>query len=305
MPFRGRLAIELGRPLYEKVALVLLSGALYSIGIANVSVASRSIPAASVAAFRLITASVIFVGLLPLFKPTFQWRLRKLFDILVIGLLNLGLPFLLLARSLDYISSSLASVLFNTTPLFTIILAHYLLTKEKLNAPKIVGTLIGISGAVMLIARNESGLLGVRDQGWIGQGLIITASLLGALGVIYTRMRMQNENTFVLTAGQVFACLIVILPLAVATDGLTSVPAYPWQAWAAILVSATTGPVISSWLLMYMVNKYSASLGGFATIATPVFSAVIGVLFLGEVINMPIAIGVVLVIAGIGIVNAL
>jgi drug/metabolite transporter (DMT)-like permease len=302
---RSRLAIELGRPLYEKVALVLLSGALYSIGIANVSVASRFIPAATLAAFRLICASVIFAGLLPLIKPTFQWRVRKLVDISVAGLLNIGLPFLCLARSMDYISSSLAAVLFTTTPLFTIVLAHYILPKEKLNAAKILGTLIGIGGAVVLIASNESGLTGVREQGWIGQLLILAASLVGALGVIYTRMRLQKENTFVLAAGQVFASLIVIFPLAVAADGLTSLPVYPLQAWMAVFVSATTGPVVSLWLLVYMVKKYSASLGGFATIATPIFSAAIGVLFLGDVITMPIALGVVLVVAGLSIVNAL
>jgi drug/metabolite transporter (DMT)-like permease len=303
--FLSRLAIERGRPLYEKVALVLLSGALYSIGIANVSVASRFIPPATLASFRLITASVFFAGLLPLLKPTFQWRVRKLVDITVVGLLNIGLPFLFLARSLDYISSSLAAVIFNTTPLFTIVLAHYLLPKEKLSAVKILGTLIGIGGAVMLIASNQSGLTGVRDQGWIGQILIIAASIVGALGVIYTRMRLQKENTFVLSAGQVFGSLIVIFPLAVAGDGLTSLPVYPWQAWAAVFVSAASGPFLSLLLLVYMVKKYSATLGGFATIATPVFSAAIGVLLLGEVITMPIALGVVLVVAGIGIVNAL
>lgn len=300
-----RLVIEHGRPFYEKVALVLLSGVLYSIGIANVSVASRFIPPATLATFRLFTASVIFVGLLPLFKPRVQWGVRKLVDISIVGLLNIGLPFLCLAGSMGYISSSLAAVIFNTTPLFTIVLAHYLLPKEKLNALKILGTLIGISGAVMLIAHNESGLIGVRDQGWIGQLLIIIASLTGALGVIYTRIRLQKENTFVLTAGQVFASLIVILPLAVAADGLTSLRVYPWQALVAVFVSAASGPVVSLWLLIYMVNKYSASLGGFATIATPIFSAAIGVLFLGEVITLPIALGVVLVVAGIVIVNAL
>ncbi len=291
--------------MYEKVALVLLSGVLYSIGIANVSVASRFIPPATLATLRLFTASAIFVGLLPLFKPRFQWRVRKLVDISVVGLLNIGLPFLFLAWSMGYISSSLAAVIFNTTPLFTIVLAHYLLPKEKLNPAKILGTLIGIGGAVMLIASNQSGLTGLSDQGWIGQLLIIAASLVGALGVIYTRMRLQKENTFVLTAGQVFASLIVILPLAVAADGLTSLRVYPWQAWVAVFVSTASGPVVSLWLLIYMVNKYSASLGGFATIATPIFSAAIGVLFLGEVITLPIALGVVLVVAGILIVNAL
>jgi drug/metabolite transporter (DMT)-like permease len=301
---RHRAAVAYANPLYEKVGLVLLSGILYSFAIGAVSVASRQIPAATLSAFRLATASVIFAAILFRLKPEFKWHARKAFDIFLVGILNIGLPFLFLALSMNYISSSLAALLFNTTPLFTIVLAHYLLADEKLNAAKVVGTMLGVGGAAALVATNSSGLAGLHGQGWIGQTLIIIASLTGALGVIYTRMRLQEENTIVLAAGQVFGVFMVMVPLALITDGLPAAGAYSWQAWAAVLVSTVSGPVIAFWLLFYMVNKYSASLGGFASIATPVFSAALGVIFLGEAITLPIAIGVLLVLVGIGLANS-
>jgi drug/metabolite transporter (DMT)-like permease len=52
-----------------------------------------------------------------------------------------------------------------------------------------------------------------------------------------------------------------------------------------------------------MINKYSASLAGFSGIATPLFSVVIGILLLGEVITLPIAFGALLLLAGVWSLN--
>ena len=195
-------------------------------------------------------------------------------------------------------------MLFNVGPALTIVLAHFLLPDEKLRPAKIVGTALAISGAVLLVASNSSGLKADNSQGWIGQMLIILASAAGALAVIYTRIRFRKADTTVLSAGQVFACLAVFLLLGLMTEDLPALGAYPWQAWAAMIVSAVTSAVLGYWLLFYMVKKYSATLGGFSGIATPLFSAVIGILFLGEILTPIIVISALLVLAGIWALNA-
>ena len=195
-------------------------------------------------------------------------------------------------------------MLFNVGPALTIVLAHFLLPDEKLRPAKIVGTALAISGAVLLVASNSSGLKAGNSQGWIGQMLIILASAAGALAVIYTRIRFREADTTALAAGQVFACLAVFLLLGLMTADLPSLAAYPWQAWAAMIVSAVTSAVLGYWLLFYMVKKYSATLGGFSGIATPLFSAVIGILFLGEILTPIIVISALLVLAGIWALNA-
>jgi drug/metabolite transporter (DMT)-like permease len=69
------------------------------------------------------------------------------------------------------------------------------------------------------------------------------------------------------------------------------------------MVSAIAAPVLGFWLLFYMVRKYSATLGGFAGIATPLFSAIIGIVFLGEVLTPIIVLSALLVLAGIWLLN--
>ena len=291
------------RDAWEKVALVLASGLLYAIAIASVGLASHAIPPIPLTILRLAVAALTFCGILLFVRPTMRWQPRMMLDLFIVGMTNIGLPFVLLAISLRYISGSLAAVLFNVGPAMTIVLAHLLLPDEKLRPAKIIGTALAISGAVLLVVSNSSGLKATNSQGWIGQMLIILASAAGAFAVIYTRIRFREADTTVLAAGQVFACLAVFLLLGLITADLPSLTAYPWQAWAAMIVSAITSAVLGYWLLFYMVKKYSATLGGFAGIATPLFSALIGILFLGEVLTPIIVFSALLVLAGIWALN--
>jgi drug/metabolite transporter (DMT)-like permease len=291
--------IRLGNRLGEKVGLVLVSGFLYSVAIASVGVAANYIPPVTFTALRLGTAAVIWCGILLFLRPSYRWSVRGAGDVAVVGLLNIGIPFICLAMAVAYISSSLAAVLFNILPVLTIVFAHFLLADEKLTPIKAAGTVAAVAGATILLVRNETGLAVEHSQGWIGQLLIFAASLSGALGMVFTRSRLRQENPIVLSSGQVFACLVVFIPLAIAAEGLPSLGSYAWQGYVATAIAAVSAPVAAYLLLFYLVKKYSASLGGFSGIATPLFSVIIGVLLLGEVITLPIAVGALLLLAGV------
>ena len=283
----------------KKIGLVLLIGFLASLTIAAIDTATTFIPPFTVTTLRLMIASAIFCGILSFLKPKYHWHARGIADMVIVGLLNIGLPFLCLAVALKYISGSLSAALFNTTPIFTMAIAHYLLSDEKLNPVKIVGAAIAIIGATILVLSNASGLATSSQQGWIGQMLIIFASFTSALGVVYTRVRFPKENIFVVTAGQVLASLAVVAPLAFIVEGVPTLTSYAWQGWVAVFVATLCGPVVVFWLVFYMINKYSASLAGFASIATPFFSIIIGILFLGEVLTIPFIIGTLFLVIGV------
>jgi O-acetylserine/cysteine efflux transporter len=135
--------------------------------------------------------------------------------------------------------------------------------------------------------------------------LILVASVLGAGAVIYTRRRARETPTIVLTAGQLMVNLPLVLLLMLAFDGTPTLAVYTPQTLAAVAGAAIIGPVIALGIFFYLVRRYSASLGAYSGIATPFFSAVIGVLLLGEVISLPMAAGSALLLAGVWSVNQL
>jgi drug/metabolite transporter (DMT)-like permease len=293
-----------GREVAQKGGLVLLSGLLYSIAIASVGVASRHISPLTLTAIRLIIASAVLGVILALTRPPFRRRRRFVLDIFIVGLGNVGLPFLLLAVSMRYISSSLAAILFNVGPPLTLLLAHFTLRDERLTRGKVIGTVVAVAGAVLLVGSNATGLATDGGRGWLGQLCIVLASVAGAAALVYTRRYLRNEDTLVLTAGQVFASLVIFLPAMLIVEGIPRLAGLPGEAWSATVASAISAPVLAFFLLFYIVKKYSASLGGFSSIATPLFSAAIGILFLGEVITLPIAAGTILLLAGIWSLNS-
>lgn len=292
------------REIGKKIGLVLVSGLLYSIAIASVGIASRDITPLTLTTIRLAMASVVLGAILLLTRPQFRWRPRFLLDIFLVGLGNVGLPFMLLALSMRYISSSLASILFNVGPPMTLLLAHLTLRDERLTRGKVMGAAVAVAGAILLMASNASGLVVEGSEGWIGQLLIILASAAGAAALVYTRRFLQEDHPLVLATGQVFACLMIFVPATLVVEGIPDLSGFPTQAWAATIASAISAPVLAFWLLFYIVRKYSASLAGFSSIATPLFSAAIGILFLGEVITLPIAVGTLLLLIGIWSLNS-
>lgn len=225
----------------QKVGLILLIGFLASLTIASIDTGTSYIPPVTFTAVRLTLASLMYGVILYFLKPEYQWCKRGVADMFIVSLLNVGLPFLSLATALKYISGSLSAALLNTTPIFTMIIAHYLLSDEKLNLVKILGAAVAITGATILLLSNANSLTVPAQQSWLGQSLILFASFTSALGVIYTRIRLREVNIFVMTGGQIFAGFMLVAPLAFILEGIPDLRGFAWQGWAGALGAALCG----------------------------------------------------------------
>lgn len=71
------------------------------------------------------------------------------------GLLNNLIPAALVTWSQKTIASGLAAILITTTPLFSILAAHWLTSDEKMTANKIAGILLGIAGVAILVGEGS------------------------------------------------------------------------------------------------------------------------------------------------------
>ncbi len=287
----------------EKVGLVMLSGFLYSVSIASVRVAGGYMPPTALTALRLGIASAVLCVALGFLRPQYQWRIKDAANLSIAGVLTIAIPSFFLATAVQYISSSLVALLASLMPAFTVVLAHFLAIDERLNAAKVVGTVVTVFGASILLLSKTSGLASGDSQGWVGQILVIGLSLTCALGLIHTRNTLREVNAFVLATGQLLVSMMISIPLFLLAGNVAEVATYPVEAWIAVGLSAISGPVAGFVLLMYMINKYSASLAGFAGITTPLFSVLIGVLFLSEVLTAHMVVGAVLLLIGVWSLN--
>ena len=69
----------------------------------------------------------------------------------LMGLLNNAIPFGLIFWGQTHIPSGLAAILNATTPLFTVLVAHWATADEKLTAARLAGVAAGFAGVVVMI----------------------------------------------------------------------------------------------------------------------------------------------------------
>ncbi|MBN1965979.1 MAG: DMT family transporter, partial [Anaerolineae bacterium] len=81
-----------------------------------------------------------------------DWASRG--KLMIVGLFNTAIPFFLITWGEQSIDSGLATVLNATVPLFSLVIAHFALSDERITSLKVVGLTSGFIGVMLLASRN-------------------------------------------------------------------------------------------------------------------------------------------------------
>ena len=108
----------------------------------------------------------------------------------LMGLLNNLVPFSLIFWAQLHLASGVASILNATTPLFTLVVAHFLTVDEKMSPTKVAALLLGLGGVAVLVGPDAMAHL---DMGFWGQLACLGAALSYALAGVYGRRFKRME----------------------------------------------------------------------------------------------------------------
>ena len=117
-----------------------------------------------------------------------------------------------------HIESGLASILNATTPIFSVVLAHFLTKEERLTTNRVSGVAIGWIGVAVLIGIES--LLGFGIE-VIGQIAVLGATLSYAFAAIYGR-RFKGISPLIVATGMLCGSTIMMTPL-------TLIVEQPWN----------------------------------------------------------------------------
>ncbi len=236
---------------------------------------------------------------------------RSLADLrafLVMGLVNLTLPFALIAWAEIAVDSGVASVLNSTAAFGTLIIAHFSFADERITAQKLFGVIVGFVGVVVLFSRSLSAE-GLAASSLLGQLAVVAGAMCYAVGGVMTRKAIQRlHDPLMVSAGTMIVGAVtsgigmVIAPLFGGEPAapLTAVPP------GTLLAVATLGLVNTfvAYLLFYQViQKLGAARASMVTYVVPVVGVTIGVLLGDTVLSLTLVIGSLLILLGIAIVN--
>lgn len=131
------------------------------------------------AMWRMVMATVIYLPVAAVFWSKINWKRWK--SLLIVAFCGSAIPNFLFAVAQQHVNSSLAGVLNALTPLFTLILGVALFDMT-FTRTKIIGVVLGLTGAAMLILFNSKSAM---------SGNIFYASLCALATVCYA----INANT--------------------------------------------------------------------------------------------------------------
>jgi drug/metabolite transporter (DMT)-like permease len=254
---------------------VIWGGSFFFIGIAV-----KSLPPLTLVFLRVALAAVVLNLAVPAVGLRMPADRRTWSAFFAMGFLNNLLPFSLIVWGQTHIASGLASILNATTPVFTVIVAHFLTKDEKLTPNRILGVLIGLAGVGIIIGPDALKGLGVNV--WAQTAVLGAAVCYSFAGIFGRRFRRMGVHPVVTAAGQVSASAVMLLPMALAVD-------HPWQlpVPGASVLAAVLGLAVLSTALAYIIFfRVLASAGAtnimLVTFLIPVSAILLGSVFLGE-----------------------
>jgi drug/metabolite transporter (DMT)-like permease len=217
---------------------------------------------------------------------------------IVMGILNNLVPFSLIVWGQSHIDSGLASILNATTPLFSVVLAHFLTKGENITSNRLIGVLLGLVGVAILIGPEALG--GMRAQG-LAQIAILAASCSYALAGIFGR-RFQGMEPIIPAAGMLTCTAILMLPLALLVDKPQSL-GFTATTWRALLSQAILSTAIAYLIYFRILKTAGATNALLVTFLIPASALLLGWVFLGEAVGWTLFAGMGLIFLGLILVD--
>lgn len=249
-----------------------------------------------VACLRMTISAAAFLPVLAFKHRDMDWS--KLPFLLIVGLTGSGIPAFLFSTAQLHISSAMAGILNSLTPLFTFVLG-VIFFKVAFGLYRLLGVLLGLIGAILLIAMASSGNLATGNA--IYGLLIVLSSVCYATSSNVIGRYLKDVNALLISSAS-FG--LVAIPLAIylfaGTDFLVRMESMP-QAWPAlgyVFILSMLGTVAATIIFFRLIQQTSPVFGSMVAYLMPLVALGWG-LADGERVGWPHVIGMAFILSGV------
>ncbi|MEE8295123.1 MAG: DMT family transporter, partial [Sphingomonadales bacterium] len=156
----------------------------------------------------------------------------------------------------------------------------------------------GFAGVALLFS--GAGLANIETEGF-GMVAMFVASIAYALSMIFVR-KIRGVSSINIATGFLVMAALVTVPISLVFDP-------PWaheitlEAALAVLFLGIMSSGISSILLIFLVKRAGVTFSSYSNYLTPLVAVLLGVTFLGEIMNQNTWWAMVLILGGVAIAN--
>jgi drug/metabolite transporter (DMT)-like permease len=209
-----------------------------------------------------------------------------------------GLQMAVFYVGITYTTVSHAGVLMNTQPFFVAIMAHFLLPDDRLTLRKISGIVLAFIGVSILFSRH-----GAMDSGsLLGDALIMGSSFLWAAQTIYIKRFTDHWDSIPLVLHpmvlSIFIFLVFYLIFEIHTVQVINTTVLISLLYQSVIVA---GYGYIGWTKLLL--RYKATHLSVFVFIMPIVAVSLGIIFMGDPFSTKLLVSLVLVAAGILVVN--
>ncbi|AJS57179.1 DMT family transporter [Paenibacillus sp. IHBB 10380] len=239
----------------------------------------------------LIVVVVIMLGL----RKPFGIREIPWIPMVIMSLINTAIPWALIAYSETHLTSSMASVLNATTPVWTIIVG-ILFFGTRSSRKQWLGISIASVGLIILLGVNTHSIISVDSIGLI---CMLSATFCYAIGSQLSKRLLTGYSMYQITFGTLVSSMLGSGAMAFTTEAVSLSHLASLSNMIMIAGLGGFGSGIAYILFYYMVQQGSAEFATLVTYLVPCTALVWGYALLGEDITWNLVVGLCIILGGV------
>ncbi len=244
--------------------------------------------------FRVLFAAFFILAVILAKKIKIIFDLKLWFMFCIMGVLNNVIPFLAITYAQESITGSLASLFNATTPIFTVILAHFLTKDEKLSWLKTAGIMTGFIGMIILLLPK-----GFGDFELAGIFALLGAISYAFAGVFGKRLKEYDPilNVFGMLSSSSIVMYIIFFPT---INSLEVTSIYKFKDLILLAILSTSIAYIVYFRLLFSIGAVKLLL---VTYLIPISASMLGIFLLDEKFTMNMLIGAGIIFVSLLLIN--
>ena len=215
-----------------------------------------------------------------------RWRWLSAFAVI-----EIVIPFPLIAAGEQHVSSSLAAIIVAAAPLFVALLALRFDDSERVGGSRLAGLLLGLVGVAALVGIDATG----SGEELLGAAAVLFSAFCYAVGPMLLKRHLADLDPRASMGAALAIAALVLTPAAL----LAPPEAMPsGEALASLVVLGVFCTAAAFWFYGALVAEAGAGRALVITYIAPVVAVALGVAVLGERPGAGAAVGLLLILAG-------
>lgn len=242
--------------------------------------------------FRFFLSGLLFFLIIAFQKKSIPLSKQAMKLYLSFGLLNFALSYGITYWATQYIYSSISSILWGLFPLFTSVMAHFMLSgddqNEKLTTNKLLALFLGFIGMVF-IGSNQS--IDLQSQSFFAILVLVGAIIIAAWPSVLYKKHNDVVGPYQMNAVCQTLTGVIMLSLSYLLKEDLTVMIWDNQLIFASVYLVIFGGVISWGIYFWLYQHLSVTQVTYVAIFPPIVAIILGWIFLNEVLSTKEIIG--------------